>query len=76
MIKLLLLIPTLDRSGAEKQLVLLATRLPRDEFDVHVVCLNRGGPLEHELHTAEIPVTVLGKRLRFDPTTSDTADLA
>ena len=36
-------IPTLDRSGAEKQLTLLATGLPRAQFDVHVVALTRGG---------------------------------
>jgi glycosyltransferase involved in cell wall biosynthesis len=64
---LLLLIPTLDRSGAEKQLTLLATRLPRDEFDVHVVALTRGGPFADELAAAGIPLTVLGKRFKFDP---------
>ncbi|MEZ6069977.1 MAG: glycosyltransferase [Pirellulales bacterium] len=39
--RVLQIIPSLDRSGAEKQLVLLATGLPRDEFDVHAV-LTRG----------------------------------
>lgn len=67
MIRVLLLIPTLDRSGAEKQLTLLATGLPRDEFDVEVVCLTRGGPYQADLEAAGIPVTVLGKRFRFDP---------
>jgi glycosyltransferase involved in cell wall biosynthesis len=66
-IRLLFLIPTLDRSGAEKQLVLLATRLPRAEFEVHVACLTRGGPLERDLANAGIPVTVLHKRFRCDP---------
>ena len=51
-LRLLLLIPTLDQSGAEKQLTLLATRLPRDEFDVHVVALTRGGPYEAVLREA------------------------
>ena len=41
MIKVSLLIPTLDQSGAEKQLTLLATSLPRDEFDVQVIALTR-----------------------------------
>lgn len=67
MIKLVLLIPTLDRSGAEKQLTLLATRLPRPEFDLHVLALTRGGPYERDLREHEIPVTILGKRWRFDP---------
>ncbi|MFN0052984.1 MAG: glycosyltransferase [Planctomycetales bacterium] len=67
MIRLMLLIPTLDRSGAEKQLTLLATRLPREEFDVEVVCLTRGGPYAQELSQAGIPLTVLHKRFRCDP---------
>src|SRR5436190_194235 len=66
-IKLLLLIPTLDRSGAEKQLTTLATQLPRDEFDVRVVALTRGGPYAAELERCGIPLTVLGKRHKLDP---------
>ncbi len=65
--RVLLLIPTLDRSGAEKQLMLLATGLPRPECEVRVCCLTRGGPYQAELERAGIPVTVLGKRFRFDP---------
>lgn len=67
MISLELLIPTLVQSGAEKQLVLLAMGLPRDEFDVRVTCLTAGGPYEGQLREADIPVTILGKRLQFDP---------
>jgi len=66
-IKVLLLIPTLDRSGAEKQLTLLATRLPRGEFDVRVVALTRGGPYADELAAHGIPVTILHKRGKADP---------
>ncbi len=66
-ISLELLIPTLVQSGAEKQLVLLATGLPRSEFDVRVTCLTRGGPYEETLHAAGIPVTLLKKRFQFDP---------
>jgi glycosyltransferase involved in cell wall biosynthesis len=66
-IKILLLIPTLDRSGAEKQLMLLATHLPRSEFEVHVAALTRLGPYAAELEAAGIPVTVLNKRFKFDP---------
>lgn len=61
------LIPTLDRSGAEKQCTLLATGLPPDEFDVQVIALTRGGPYERDLEAAGIPVTILDKRARFDP---------
>lgn len=67
MIRILFIIPTLDRSGAEKQLTLLATRLPRDQFPVEVCALTRGGPYESELAAEEIPVTVLRKRLKVDP---------
>jgi glycosyltransferase involved in cell wall biosynthesis len=66
-IKLLLLIPTLDRSGAEKQLTLLATHLPRSEFAVLVAALTRPGPYAADLQAAGIPVTVLNKRFKFDP---------
>lgn len=61
------MIPTLDRSGAEKQFTLLATRLPRDEFDVSAIALTRSGPYAEELASAGIPLTVIGKRAKFDP---------
>ncbi len=66
-VRLLLIIPTLDRCGAEKQLTLLATGLPRERFDVHVCALTRGGPLQEPLQAAGIPVTVIGKRGKLDP---------
>jgi glycosyltransferase involved in cell wall biosynthesis len=65
--RLSFIIPTLDQSGAEKQLTRLAIGLPRDEFDVRVIALTRGGPYQAELEQAGIPVTVLGKRWKFDP---------
>jgi len=65
-VRIAYVIPTLDRSGAEKQLTLLATRLPRDEFTPHVFALTRGGPYEAELSAANVPVTILGKRWKFD----------
>ena len=67
MLKVLQLIPTLDRSGAEKQMVLLAKGLPRDRFQVEVAALTRLGPLESELRDAGIPVTAIGKRFKVDP---------
>jgi glycosyltransferase involved in cell wall biosynthesis len=65
--RILHIIPTLDRGGAEKQLTLLASRLPRDEFEVHVCALTRGGPLAADLHAAGIPISIIGKRWKFDP---------
>jgi glycosyltransferase involved in cell wall biosynthesis len=66
-IRVLLLIPTLDQSGAEKQLTLLATRLPSSAFEVRVVALTRGGPYAASLEEHHISLTVLGKRWKFDP---------
>ncbi len=65
--KILQVIPSLDRCGAEKQMTLLASGLPRDEFEVHVCVLTRTGPLEADLEKAGIPVTLIGKRWRADP---------
>jgi glycosyltransferase involved in cell wall biosynthesis len=65
--RILHIIPTFDRAGAEKQLLVLARGLPRDEFDVHVCALTRGGPLREEFSAAGIPTTVIGKRLKADP---------
>lgn len=65
--RILEIIPTLDRAGAEKQLLLLAAGLPRDEFDVHVCVLTRLGPLWPDYQAAGIPVTVVGKPWKFDP---------
>ncbi len=67
MLKVLQLIPTLDRSGAEKQMVLLATGLPRDRFRVEVAALTRLGPLARDLEAAGVPVTLIGKRHKLDP---------
>jgi glycosyltransferase involved in cell wall biosynthesis len=61
------IIPTLDRSGAEKQLTLLAAGLPRDEFDIHICVLTRSGPLEASLRAAGLPIVLIGKRLKIDP---------
>jgi glycosyltransferase involved in cell wall biosynthesis len=61
------IISTLDRGGAEKQLALLATGLPREEFEVHVCALTGGGPYEQELVRGGIPVAAMGKRWKFDP---------
>jgi hypothetical protein len=52
--RILLIIPTLDRCGAEKQLTMLACGLPRDRFEVHVCVLTRDGPLRAALDQAGI----------------------
>ena len=65
--RILHIIPSFDRGGAEKQLALLAAGLPRDEFDVHVCALTRGGPVGEDLADDDIPTTVIGKSWRADP---------
>ncbi|MDO4586935.1 MAG: glycosyltransferase [Planctomycetia bacterium] len=60
-IKILEIIPTLDQSGAEKQLTLLAAGLPKDEFEVQVAVLTRDGPLSDILRQNKIRYTVIGK---------------
>ncbi|MGH7194049.1 MAG: glycosyltransferase [Candidatus Saccharimonadales bacterium] len=67
MSRILQIIPTLDRSGAEKQLTLLASQLPRDEFDTHVCVLTRSGPFEQDLRRAGVPVTLIDKPHKLDP---------
>lgn len=65
--RILQIIPTLVRGGAEKQLTLLATHLPREQFEVHVCALTSGGPLEASLAAEEVPYTILGKSWKIDP---------
>lgn len=67
-IRILEIIPTLDQSGAEKQLALLATHLPPERFEVAVCALTRGGYYEHILRAGGIPVDIIGKRFKWDPT--------
>ena len=66
--KVALIIPTMDRGGAEKQLVLLATHLPKTHYQVRVFLLTRDGPLSESLRRHDVPVTVVGKRFKADPT--------
>lgn len=65
-IRVLQIIPTLVRGGAEKQLTLLACGLPRDRFDVHVAVLTHDGPYHQMLDEHSIPVTIVGKKRKLD----------
>lgn len=66
-LKISLVIPTMDRGGAEKQVVLLAIGLARSGHDVRVVLLTRDGPLSESLREAGIEVVLIGKRFKLDP---------
>ncbi len=63
----MLVIPTMDQGGAEKQLSLLAAGLPSDRFEVSVVLLTRGGPLEPSLLEAGVTVVHCDKKWKLDP---------
>ncbi|MBC7857135.1 MAG: glycosyltransferase [Pirellulaceae bacterium] len=65
--RILQIIPTLVRGGAEKQLTLLATGLARKGWDLHVCVLTHTGPLEEQLRQAGVPLTFIDKRWKLDP---------
>jgi glycosyltransferase involved in cell wall biosynthesis len=66
-LRVLEIIPTLVRGGAEKQLTLLAAGLPRERFEVHVCTLTSQGPLREEIETAGVPYHHIGKAWKADP---------
>jgi glycosyltransferase involved in cell wall biosynthesis len=66
-IRVLQVIPTLVRGGAEKQCALLAAGLPAERFESHVAVLTHTGPLEADLQSAEVPVHHIHKRWKLDP---------
>jgi glycosyltransferase involved in cell wall biosynthesis len=67
MARILHIIPTFERTGVQKQLLLLARGLIDQGFDVHVTALAQRGPLEAEFRAAGVATTVVGQRLRVDP---------
>lgn len=67
--RILHIIPSLDQSGAEKQLALAALHLPREKYEVRVIAVTRGGYYEKVLREAGVDVQVIGKRFKWDPMT-------
>ncbi|MFG0267255.1 MAG: glycosyltransferase family 4 protein [Rhodopirellula sp. JB055] len=65
--KIALVIPTMDRGGAEKQVVLLAKGLHDAGHDVRVFLLTRDGPRSEALRDAGVPIVLIGKRFKLDP---------
>ena len=65
--RILQIIPTLDRAGAEKQMCLLSRGLSREKFDLHVCVLTRSGPLAASLQESGIPAHLIAKRWKLDP---------
>lgn len=64
--RILQIIPTLVRGGAEKQMTLLATHLPADKFETQVCTLTSDGPYREELEAANIPIHSINKKWKFD----------
>jgi glycosyltransferase involved in cell wall biosynthesis len=58
--KVFLIISDLAFSGTGRQLALLASGLPRDQFDIHVGVLGPDGPLGESLRSAGVEFTPLG----------------
>jgi glycosyltransferase involved in cell wall biosynthesis len=65
--RILFVVPTLEPSGVEKQLVLLACNLPREEFEVEVAVLACGGELESDLLQSGIRYHLINKQFTIDP---------
>jgi glycosyltransferase involved in cell wall biosynthesis len=65
-VKVVFLIRSLDRGGAERQLVLLAHGLQRLGHHVSVLVFYGGGCFEPELLASGIQVAVIGKRSRWE----------
>lgn len=63
--RLMVLIDTLAMGGAERVAVELVCGLDRRRFAPHVVVTRSTGPLQQQLHAADVPVTVLGRRRRL-----------
>jgi len=66
-IKVVHILPTLDRGGAEKITVDLILHLDLERFSPQVILFKWGGFWVEKLRAHNIPVTVLKKRKGFDP---------
>ncbi|HVX06242.1 MAG TPA: glycosyltransferase [Rhodanobacteraceae bacterium] len=65
-LRILFLIRSFGRGGAQRQLVTLATALHRAGWDVAVACFYAGDVFQRELVQASVPVIDLRKRGRWD----------
>ncbi len=74
--KVLILVDCLDNGGLERQMALLASRLP-EEWQRHVWAID-GGPFEAYLHERGVPMSVHARTSRFDvrPAAALARDLA
>ncbi len=61
-VRVALLTPSLDPGGAERQMLMLASALPREVFDLQFIALSEPGSLAAEAREMGMPVRVLGLR--------------
>lgn len=64
--RILFLVRSLERGGAERQLILLAAGLHREGWSVTVACFYTGGQFQHDLEQTGVPVIDLAKHGRWD----------
>ncbi|MCT7990059.1 glycosyltransferase [Laspinema olomoucense] len=64
--KLAFIIRSLDRGGAERQVVTLAKYLPKSQYKIYVFCYYAGGKLERELQEHQVEIIDLKKGGRWD----------
>ncbi|MBL8878186.1 MAG: glycosyltransferase [Phycisphaerales bacterium] len=62
---ILLLVSSLERGGAERQVIHLANGLDRGRFDVHVCSLSNNNPLAESLRS-DVTLHILQKRGKYD----------
>lgn len=68
--RVLYVLDTLEPGGAAEQVALLATGLPREEFEAHLCILSRDDELVDQLSSLGIPLIVLPRRWGCDPVIS------
>ena len=66
MLRICFLIRSLDRGGAQRQLVQLARALDPNRFKVSILTFYRGGALERELEASAVDVWAIRKAGRWD----------
>lgn len=66
MIKIIHIIPRLAVGGAERLLLDICRKLDKDQFDISVVALQDGNPLQESFEAAGIKVKFFHKKNKFD----------
>lgn len=64
--KIVFIVRSLEYGGAQRQVVALVNALPKDQFDITVVCFYSGNPLEKDIKDSGVRTIFLEKRGRWD----------